>query len=98
MRDYGKYGGADTGTGAGVKLTTPKSRSKCSEIRERGDRFRADNQRFFDVNQDRNEENKKTPKMKVAPNKLLKTKRKLSEIITYPNKYLKINCLTLNSN
>jgi hypothetical protein len=94
MHDCGKHGGADTSRGAGAELPTPKSRRKCLGPRQRGDRFRKANRRFFDVNPVRNEENKKSSNIKVAPNKVLKTNLEKSDIFDYPNKVLKQDDLT----
>ncbi len=74
MRDSGQQGGADTGSGAGVKSGTLKSRAKCSALELQGSRSRGRNQWFFDVDQVGNEKTQKMLKMKSAPNKVLKTK------------------------
>jgi hypothetical protein len=44
---------------------------------------------LFDVNQVRIEKNQKMSKMKVAPNKLLKTKGQKSDVMDYANKVVK---------
>jgi hypothetical protein len=49
---------------------------------------------FFDANQVRIERKQKILKMKVAPNKLMKTKGQKRDIMDYPNKCMKKGELT----
>jgi hypothetical protein len=49
---------------------------------------------FFDVNQVDIKKTKKMLKMKVAPNKISKTKLEKSDIIDYPNNVLKGSSLS----
>jgi hypothetical protein len=66
-----------TSAGVAAWIHPPRNRVRnAPDLGNGASDFTGGNQRFFDVNQDRNEKNQKTSRMKGAPNKVLKTKRK----------------------
>ena len=72
-----------------MKLLTGSSRAQGSGPGTRSDDPRGDGGWFFDVNQVGIGTNQKDVKMKSAPNNILKTKGRISDIMDYPNKVLK---------
>ena len=66
----------------------PKPQAKCSASGRQVDRFPEGRiAAFFDISRERNEKYKKMLKMKVGPNKVLKTKVKKATFLTIRIKY-----------